>query len=175
MEGRRLRPFRDSAFRHGCCREGGGREMMPPPLTTTLPQAPYNTQRLRPQPLPGRPPHLSRPQPREHSDARLKPTAPTRTRLRPASPPSLARSRSPSNRETSQGPQSLPRPASRLQGACAVGVPEALGVAGGLEHLMRSLNYPEVPSLRLQTLCPGRRKCSGVISWRFLANADSAY
>lgn len=132
----RLRSFGDSAFRHGCCREGEGREVMLPPLNNTsasgsLHQGPQP----QPQPLPGRPPHLRRPQPGEHSDALLKPTAPTRSRLRPAPPPCLARSRSPSNRETSQGPgppRSLSRPCSRLYRACAVAVPESV-VARGQE------------------------------------------
>lgn len=39
----------------------------------------------------------------------------------------------------------------------------------------RSFSYPEVQFPRLQTLCPGRRKCRRWTSWRFAVGAGSAH
>lgn len=53
--------------------------------------------------------------------------------------------------------------------------PESPGVTRGARLPVRRFSYPEVQVLRLQTLCPGRRKCPRMTSLWFAAGAGSAH
>ena len=64
MECLRLRSFDRSAFRHGCFRVGGGSRVRPLPLNNSA-AGTVKHPGATAQPLPGRPPHLRRPQLRE--------------------------------------------------------------------------------------------------------------
>ena len=176
MECRRLRSFDRSAFRHGCFRVGGGSGVLPLPLNNNSAAG-------------------SLQHPGGHSTATSgsttspEPTSAPRAvtlscelqRLlglgsAPPRPPRLARSRPPSNRETSQGPRPphlLPYPASWLRGACAFMAPASAGVTHGLRLETRISNYPEVRSQTLKSLCPGSRKCPPTNSWHFMVDVDS--